>query len=469
MRSPPIPPALARLFSGFFLLAACGAAPGEELCRIEVTDEEGWPVPLVELRTVHQVRLVTDNAGIIAFDLPELMNREVWFDVIGHGYEVPADGFGYRGVRLTPRPNETLRVVVHRTLAARRLGRLTGAGRLAESRRLGPAADDPETGILGCDSVQNAVYRGKLYWFWGDTTLPHYPLGIFHTTGATTELRPRNVDKPPISVQYEVFRDAAGRPRGVAPMPGEGPTWITALVSLRDRDGRERMGCTYAKIRPPLDAYLWGLAVWDDDRGQFEPVRILWEQSADDSRPPPPLPKGHAVFWTDDAGHDWVLFGDPFPTLRCPAAFEAWQDPSQWETLEPPAFLWDADHQNKVVPHSGAVAWHPWRNRWVAIFMERFGNPSVFGELWYAEANRPTGPWSRAVKIVTHDNYTFYNPAIHPEWTPEGAPSLFFEATYTRQFADHAPATPRYDYNQMLYRLDLDDPRLAPARDSLTE
>ena len=54
----------------------------------------GWPVPLVELRTTHQVRFVTDNAGVIAFDLPELMGRECWFDVIGHGYEVPPDGFG---------------------------------------------------------------------------------------------------------------------------------------------------------------------------------------------------------------------------------------------------------------------------------------------------------------------------------------------------------------------------------------
>ncbi len=33
------------------------------------------------------------------------------------------------------------------------------------------------------------------------------------------------------------------------------------------------------------------------------------------------------------------------------------------------------------------------------------------------------------------------------------------------QFADHAHATPRYDYNQMLYRLDLDDPKLSEAKE----
>ena len=35
----------------------------------------GWPVALVELRTVHGVRFVTDSAGLVAFDLPELMGR----------------------------------------------------------------------------------------------------------------------------------------------------------------------------------------------------------------------------------------------------------------------------------------------------------------------------------------------------------------------------------------------------------
>jgi hypothetical protein len=94
----------------FLVFSVAGAA---EPCRIEVVEKDsGWPVPLVELRTTHHARFITDNAGIIAFDLPELMGRETWFDVIGNGYEVPPDGFGYRGVRLTPEPGKTLRVEV---------------------------------------------------------------------------------------------------------------------------------------------------------------------------------------------------------------------------------------------------------------------------------------------------------------------------------------------------------------------
>ena len=68
------------------------------------------------------------------------------------------------------------------------------------------------------------------------------------------------------------------------------------------------------------------------------------------------------------------------------------------------------------------------------------------------------------MKILSHDNYTFYNPRLHPELSPAGSPILIFEGTYSAAFADRPPPTPRYDYNQMLYRLDLDDPRLAEAQ-----
>jgi hypothetical protein len=68
------------------------------------------------------------------------------------------------------------------------------------------------------------------------------------------------------------------------------------------------------------------------------------------------------------------------------------------------------------------------------------------------------------VKVLSHKNYTFYNPRLHVEFAPEGSSSLFFEGTYTMQFADKPAPTPRYDYNQILYQLDLDDAALKPAR-----
>ena len=168
------------VFLSTSLLASAPSSGPGAVCRIEVVEKgSGWPVPLVELRTTHNVRLVTDNAGVIAFDLPELMGRETWFDVIGNGYEVPKDGFGMCGVRLKPEPGKSLKVEVNRTIVAKRLGRLTGGGLLAESQKTGRELEWPEAGVLGCDSVQNAVHRGRLFWLWGDTTMAHYPLGIF--------------------------------------------------------------------------------------------------------------------------------------------------------------------------------------------------------------------------------------------------------------------------------------------------
>ena len=40
------------------------------------------------------------------------------------------------------------------------------------------------------------------------------------------------------------------------------------------------------------------------------------------------------------------------------------------------------------------------------------------------------------MKVLSHDNHTFHNPCLHIEWTPDSSPHLYFEGTYTMQFAD---------------------------------
>src|SRR5690606_16933566 len=132
---------------------------------------------------------------------------------------------------------------------------------------------------------------------------------------------------------------------------------------------------------------------------------------------------------TDGEGQRWVLFGNPFPTLRCHATYEAWSNPERWERLEPQPTLATVEGE-RITPHTGSIAWNAYRQRWVTVFMQKFGKPSAFGELWYAEADSPTGPWGPAVKVVTHENYTFYNPRLHPEFTDGDSPVLLFEGTY---------------------------------------
>ncbi len=449
------------------VLAGVSPAPGEKPpprpCRIRVVEQSsGWPVPLVELSTTHNVRFVTDNAGIVAFDLPELMGRETWFHVDGNGYAVPRDGFGYRGVRLTPEPGGALEIAVARTIVARRIGRLTGGGLFGESRQAGLETPRAETGILGCDSVQNAPYRGKLFWAWGDTNVPRYPLGIFHTTAAFTPPRPLKAFEPPLRLTFDCVTDEKGRPRGVARMPGKGPTWISGVAALPGADEKERLVATYLKIEPPLATCEIGLCVWDDETANFKRHKVLWNKATSSSKPPR-VPEGHTVCITDN-GKRWILFGDPFPALRCPARFAAWEDPAAWQHLQPQKVVRSAAGGRKITPHRGSIAFSGYRKRWVTVFCESGGKPSFLGELWYAEADAPTGPWGPAVKVLSHDNYTFYNPKLHPGFTPADSPVLLFEGTYTKQFAENPPATPRYDYNQVLYRLDLDDPKLKPAQ-----
>src|SRR5262249_41894069 len=150
---------------------------------------------------------------------------------------------------------------------------------------------------------------------------------------ATTAIRPLERFEPPLRLKLAYFADDAGRPRAVAPMPGKGPTWLSGYTSLPDKNGKGRLVATYTKITPPLEAYEYGLCVWNEDTANFEHWRTLWKKA--DGQRPPLLPQGHPVVVDGEAGKKWVLFCDALPKLRCPATFEAWQDPATWEELKP--------------------------------------------------------------------------------------------------------------------------------------
>jgi hypothetical protein len=123
--------------------------------------------------------------------------------------------------------------------------------------------------------------------------------------------------------------------------------------------------------------------------------------------------------------------------------------------------LRDVDTGKPVVAHGGSVYWNNYRTRWVLIAVESYGTKSALGEIWFAEADTPVGPWVYARKILGHDKYSFYNPKQHPMFAKDGGRVIFFEGTYTTTFSGNPETTPRYDYNQIMYQLDLSDPRLA--------
>jgi hypothetical protein len=93
------------------------------------------------------------------------------------------------------------------------------------------------------------------------------------------------------------------------------------------------------------------------------------------------------------------------------------------------------------------------------IVQQSYGSSNL-GEIWYAESDTPIGPWVYARKVVTHDKYSFYNPVHHDFFDQDRGRQIYFQGTYSDLFAGATMRTPRYDYNQIMYRLGLDDKRL---------
>jgi hypothetical protein len=493
--------------SAAILSVSSRAGAADRPFEIQVVDDQtGRGVPLVELRTVHGVRYFTDSNGLAAFDEPGLMREKVFFHVQSHGYEYPKDGFGFRGTSLVVAPGGHATLKIHRLNIAQRLYRVTGAGIYRDSLLVGrqPPTRQPLLcgKVLGSDSVCNAVYRGKIYWFWGDTNWPAYPLGNFQAPGATSELPASGGLDPRRGVDLSYILDEQGRARPTAPMSGDGPTWLSGLAALPDDAGKERLVASYVKIRPPMNTYRRGLMEFDDAAGQFKPV-------ADVPLDAPLFPNGNALRHRA-GGVEYVYFAEPYPLVRVRATRRAWQDLPQYEAftclragsreddpqldraadgalhyawrrntppLGPkqqaklveqgrlkPEEAWlqlcDRESGKPIQVNQGSVYWNAWRQRFVMVVTQLMGT-SLLGEVWYAEADTPAGPWVYAVKIVTHNDYSFYNPKQHPMFDADGGRTIFFEGTYTQTFSGNKDPTPRYDYNQIMYQLDLGDPRLA--------
>ena len=115
----------------------------------------------------------TDSNGIVAFHEPGLMGREVYFHVKSHGYEYPQDGFGNRGKALKVIEGGSAILKIKRLNVAERLYRITGAGIYRDSILVGQPAPIKQPllngQVMGQDGIIVTPYRGKLYWFWGDT------------------------------------------------------------------------------------------------------------------------------------------------------------------------------------------------------------------------------------------------------------------------------------------------------------
>jgi hypothetical protein len=483
----------------FFAAQSFADGPGAAFFFIEVLDGQTQRgVPMVELRTTSQIRLYTDSSGIAAFYEPGLMGRKVFFYVESPGYEYPADGFGMRGKALDVVPGKTATLTIKRLNIAQRLYRITGQGIYRDSVIAGrkvPVHEPLLNGeVCGQDSVNTCIYQNKLFWFWGDTERISYALGHFSTAGATSELYGQGLLDPDLGINLKYFVDQTGFSKKMFPLSDPGLLWIDGIFTAADEQGRERMLCHFARHKDLGSVYERGIGVFNDSKQCFEPVFRNAQPFM------PYTTSGHAAPVMVGGTKYWY-FTVPFPAMvrmRVKAVWKDAIDPNSYEVFtslgqnpatascrwipfgkllggfasrsqaqeallkERKSFcLYDVENGKPVVPHNGSVYWNQWRNKWIMICHQTGGDKSYLGEVWYAQADTPVGPWAYARKIITHDRYSFYNPKQHPYFDKDNGRSIYFEGTYTVTFSgDKKLATPRYEYNQMMYRLDLDDPRL---------
>ncbi len=500
-------PMAARINLAGLLVAVCllnsatasDSNAGSSHFAIQVVDRQtGRGVPLVELRTTNNIRLYTDSNGIVAFREPGLMDTEVFFFVESQGYRFPKDGFGFAGTRLQTVPGGSAVLKIDRLHIAERLYRVTGQGIYRDSVLAGravPLAHPVLNGkVAGQDSVDTCLYQGKLYWFWGDTGRPSYPLGHFAMAGAVSELPGRGGLDPAAGVDLTYFVDENGFSRPVCRLKEPGLVWLDGFVVVPDNEGRERIVAKYARLKDMGHVLERGLVVFNDRTESFEPL------VRGDVECLPYSNSGHALK-ASVAGEEYFYFATPFPLavrMRVKAQWDDIVEPNRYEaftalgageTEEPrwvsfgrlsshkgatrtavikalneekeDTLLYDVQTGASIVPHGGSVHFNAYRQRWIAIFVQQYGDSSFLGEVWYAEADTPVGPSAYARKVATHNEYSFYNPMHHAYFDEDSGRTIFFEGTYSHTFSGSPEtATPRYDYNQIMYRLSLDDPRL---------
>jgi hypothetical protein len=466
------------------LVLLSAAVQGSEYFRIACIDgETGNGVPLVLIRTGNYLEYYSDSAGNIAFMEPGMMEQPVFFSVLADGYNFTG-GQQYpapynSGVVLTTHAGGSALIVLNRTQPAQRVYRLTGAGLYRDSLLVGApipasvrsrAAAEVSTGSFGQDTVMVANYKGRVFWVWGDTVCPRSArqnnceqTGMY-SVGATSCLpsasNPACSAADPPSLEYFASESPAGfhHPRPLAPFPPMNEnTWLSGLVVLDSGTANETLYAFYYKN--PGDGMdtlaQQGLARWVDGQRQFESIS-LWPQNQSWT-----LDKTVQVLSPEDRDGGFVYYAANGIFARVPATHSAMANASAFELL---------DSWAKVPAEwgSGSVNWNAYVQRYLYL--------GAGNGLFVGFSHSLHGPWANGTRVANHDasGSSCYNPLHMPHLDQDGGRIITFACTYTAMWSNSlppsawtsclfglnsrqncAPVVPRYEYNNLMYRVDL--------------
>jgi hypothetical protein len=471
--------------------------------KIRVLDSgTGRGIPLVEVRTQSWIRYFTDSNGLVAFYEPSLMDQDSYLFINSEGYDYPKDILGNSGFVINPSISDSIVIRMNRVNIAERLYRITGPGIYRDSFLLGIPAPQKNSllngKVLGQDSNLSLVYKGDIFWVWGDTYKPSYPWGNFSISAATSKLPQNGGLIPQVGVDLNYFVDSTGFSKQMITLEQNGNVWFDWLMVIPDNSGEERLVAKYARVKTNFTNQERGIAIYNDQKEIFEKYRQV-DEWIDEYH------STHHSLRAEFDGQEYVVMTSEFsfsrvrPTLlhvSNPQSYEAytclktgskydnensdldrdslgnliWDWKKNTDVIDVPRqkelvtsgtikenekwlYFQDIANGESLLFRRSSIFWNKYRQRWILIVQKDMG------EIWYAEGDTPTGPWVFAKKVLTHDQF-FYNPVHHPFFDQDKGRVIYFEGTYTNRFNANPVIKPRYEYNQLMYRLSLDDSRL---------
>jgi hypothetical protein len=348
--------------------------------------------------------------------------------------------------------------------------------------------------VVGQDTYLDVIYKGKIYWFWGDTFGPAHFNGS--ASGATSELPGEGGLDPSVGIDFTYFIDSSGFSKQMCPLPDPGLVWLDWVVTLPDENGNDRLYAKFARMKGLGDVLERGLAVFNDSVQVFERIKTIneWLDQNHTSGHPIMISVNGTTYFYFINGYNFIRVRANITHLMNPKSYETFtflfpgnnNDKIDRNTSGKLIYTWKMDtdllleeslreliisgkitseekwwqvrdviNGQPIQARPGSIFWNEFRKHWIMIAQ------GDIGEVWYLEGDTPTGPWVYGRKIVSHDRYNFYNVGQHPLFDQEDGRLIYFEGTYTTSFADNNDPTPLYNYNQIMYSLFLDDSRLS--------